>query len=100
MEEKEAKKRGGRKPMTDAEKAAAQKKREEEIKMAENLKPEVYLQFQGREAEIGALIEMAKADFKQAKKRTRITELKLYVKPEEGMVYYVANGQHEGKLSI
>ena len=100
MEEKEVKKRGGRKPMTEEEKKAAEKKREEEIKKAENLKPEVYVQYQGNETEVGALVESAKADFKQAKKRTRITELKLYFKPEEGAAYYVVNGQYEGKISL
>ena len=100
MAENETKKRGGRKPMTEAEKLAAAKKREEEISKAENLKPEVFVQYQGLETETGALVEAAKADFKQAKKRTRITDLKLYVKPEEGVAYYVVNGQHEGKISL
>ena len=47
---------------------------------------------------MAALVEAAKADFHKEKKRTLITALKLYVKPEEHMAYYVINGSHEGKI--
>lgn len=41
----------------------------------------------------------AKADFHKEKKRTRVTALKLYVKPEEHLAYYVINRNCEGKIS-
>ena len=72
-EELKEKKRPGRKPMTPEEKAAAAKARAE---------------------------EKAKADFHAAKKRTLVTGLKLYIKPEEHIAYYVINGEHEGKISF
>ena len=90
----------GRQPMTPEEKAAAAKARAEEKAKADNLKPEVIVQFQESEASISALIEVAKADFHQTKKRTLVTAMKLYVKPEEQMAYYVINGDHEGKVSF
>lgn len=98
MEEKKKAATGakpGRKPMTEKEKAAAAKKRAETKAKAQNLKPVVYVQYQDSEAEIGALLEAATADFKAKKKRTAITDLKLYIKPEERAAYYVVNGNED-----
>ena len=97
--EPEAKKKGGRKPMTAEEKASAAKARAESKAKADSLKPTVIMQFQGTEVEMDALVEAAKADFRQTKKRTPITDLKLYVKPEERMAYYVANEKHNGSVT-
>ncbi len=97
-EELKEKKRPGRKPMSPEEKAVAAKARAEEKERASNLKPELFVQFQGAEIDLNALVEAAKADFHAAKKRTLVTGLKLYVKPEECAAYYVINGKHEGKI--
>ena len=94
------KKKPGRQPMTSAEKAAKAKARAEEKAKANNLKPEVFVQFQEGETSIDALIEAAKADFHAAKKRTLITAMKLYVKPEEHAAYYVINESYEGKVPL
>ena len=83
----EVKKKAGRKPMTDAQKEAARKARAQEKAKAENLKPEFIVQYQGTDIDLSALAEAAKADFRQTKKRTLVTDLKLYVKPEEHTVY-------------
>ena len=93
------KKRGGRKPMTAEEKAAMAKARAESKAKADNLKPTVIVQFQGSEVELDTLVEAAKADFRQEKKRTPITDLKLYVKPEERTAYYVVNEKYNGSVS-
>ena len=92
------KRKPGRQPMTAEEKEAAAKVRAEEKEKAVNLKPEIVVQYQGGEVEMEALVEAAKADFHKEKKRTRVTALKLYVKPEEHMAYYVINGNCEGKI--
>lgn len=94
------KKRPGRRPMTPEEKAAAQKARAEEKAKADNLRPELVIQYQGDEVTLAALVEAAKADFHASKKRTLITGLKLYVKPEESMAYYVVNEQFQGKIPL
>ena len=65
---------------------------------ADNLKPGLVLQYQGGDVDLNALAEAAKADFRAAKKRTLITDLKLYIKPEEGVAYYVVNEIFEGKI--
>ena len=93
-------KKGGRKPMTEAEKKVAAKKRAEEIEAAKNLKPTVILQYQGRNLDIQQITENTKIAFKSVKKRTRITDLKVYVKPEENAAYYVVNGDFDGKIDL
>ena len=98
--EPEAKKKGGRKPMTAEEKASAAKARAESKAKADSLKPTVIMQFQGTEVEMDALVEAAKADFRQEKKRTPITDLKLYVKPEERVAYYVVNEKFNGSVAF
>ena len=45
-------------------------------------------------------MDAVKADFRSSKKRTLNTDLKLYVKPEDSMAYYVINGTFEGKISL
>ena len=97
-EETNIKRTPGRQPMIDEEKEAAVKVRAEEKERAENLKPEIVVQYQGGEINMAALVEAAKADFHKEKKRTLVTSLKLYVKPEEHMAYYVINGSYEGKV--
>ncbi len=97
-DEIEVKKKPGKPPMTPEEKEAAAKARAAEKEKAANLKPELLIQYQGAETDIAALVEAVKADFHQAKKRTLITALTLYIKPEEHMAYYVVNGSYEGKI--
>ena len=99
-EESKPRKKPGRQPMTPEEKAAAAKARAEEKAKADNLKPEIFVQFQENEVSIDALTEAVKADFHKTKKRTLVTAMKLYVKPEEHMAYYVVNESHEGKVSF
>lgn len=94
------KRRGGRKPFTPERKAASAKAHEETKKRANSMTPEVVIQYQDSEANVAALIEAAKADFRSVKKRTLITDMKLYVKPEERAVYYVANESFDGKISF
>ena len=93
-------KKPGRQPMTPEEKAAAAKVRAEEKAKADNLKPEVFVQFQESEISIDALAEAAKADFHKTKKRTLVKAMKLYIKPDERMAYYVINEGHEGKVTF
>ena len=74
--------------------------REEQKLLAENLKPEVYVQYEGAEIAVNDLVDAARAEFRKEKKRTRITGMKLYVKPEERTAYYVINEKSEGKVAF
>ena len=98
--EKKAKGRGGRKPMTPEEKAAAAEARAAEKAKADSMRPEIVLQYQGNNIAMDTLIEAAKSDFRTNKKRTLITGIKMYVKPEDHMAYYVINDKFEGKISF
>ena len=97
-EEPKVKKKPGRKPLTAEAKEAAAKVRAKLKENAAHLKPELIIQYQSSEVNTDTLIEAAKADFREKKKRTPITDLKLYVKPEERMAYYVINEDYEGKI--
>ena len=85
--------------MTVDEKAAASKARADVKAKADSLKPVVVVQFQGSDIDLSDLVEAAKADFRKEKKRTPITDLKLYVKPEYSTAYYVVNEKHKGSIS-
>jgi len=98
-EEVKPKRRGGRKPMTPEQKAEAARIREEKKQMADNLRPAVYVQFQETQADVNELVDRARAAFRAEKKRTRITDMKIYIKPEERAAYYVINEKSEGKIS-
>ena len=91
-------KKPGRKPMSAAEKAANAKLREEEKMKAAAMVPTLTLQYGGRDVDLKALEQAARDDFKANHKRTLLTELNLYLKPEENTLYYVANGSVEGKI--
>ena len=84
--------------MTDAEKAANAKARAEKKKKADAMTPTLTMQYGGRDIDVEALVQAAKDDFKANHKRTLLTELNLYLKPEESTLYYVANGSTEGKI--
>ncbi|MBQ9492988.1 MAG: hypothetical protein IJR54_04550 [Oscillibacter sp.] len=87
-----------RRKMTPEEKEEAARKRAERKAQADSMKPAVYVQYEGAEALIDDLIEAATADFRKEKKRAKIIEFKLYVKPEERAAYYVINGTYDGKV--
>ena len=61
--------------MTAEEREAATKLRTAEKERADNLKPELILEHQGADVEMAALVEAAKADFHNQKKRALVTDL-------------------------
>ena len=93
-------KRRGRKPMTEEEKEAAAKKRAEEKAKAESMVPTLILQYDGGEFDTAELTKAAMADFKANNKRTLLTELRVYLKPQDRAVYYVANDKITGKVKF
>ena len=94
-----------RKARTVAESAA--KKAEPVIEAAKNAGkqvsavfiPEVYVQHANRQYDCGALVERCKDDFKSKHPATIIRSCRLYIKPEDSMVYYVIN-DIEDKLAL
>lgn len=96
--EESTKPKASRKTMSPEEKEAAAKARALEKEKAQNMRPEIFVQYQGGEISMEALVEAAKENFHEGKKRTLITSLKVYVKPEERTAYYVVNETFEGKI--
>ena len=94
-----------RKAKTVAE--AAARKAEPVIEAAKNagkqvaavFVPEVYVQYASRQYDSAVLVERCKEDFKAKHPSTMIRSCRLYIKPEDGMVYYVIN-DIEDKLSL
>ena len=79
-------KKGGRKPKA-------------EVTAPEGKPQTIYVQYQDSEVDIDDLLEKARVAFKGDKKRApKITDLKLYIKPEERAAYYVINGKVDGKV--
>lgn len=94
-----------RKARTVAE--AAAKKAEPAIEAAKNagkqvaavFVPEVYVQHANRQFDAAQLVERCKDDFKAKHPSTLIRSCRLYIKPEDNMVYYVIN-DIEDKLGL
>lgn len=98
--ENTTKKRGGRKPWSPEQKAQAAEARAQKKTQAENLRPELVVQYQGTETDMAAMVEEAKADLRKTRKRVLVSNIKLYVKPEEKKVYYVINEKYEGSIPL
>ena len=62
--------------------------------------PVVYVQYQGEEEKIEDLVAAAKAAFAAEHARTKVADLKLYIKPEERAAYYVINEKFAGKIDF
>jgi len=74
-------------------KAPAKKKETVKKEPGEKMKVSTYIQYLGKEIEESELVEKVKENWiAQGNDEKNIKNLELYVKPEEGAVYYVVNG--------
>ena len=72
----------------------------EKISKARIPTPAILVQYSGKEIDTAALTEAAVAQFREMKKRGRILDIRLYVKPEENAAYYVINDVFTGKIDL
>ncbi len=81
---------------TAAKKTAAKKAERPEVK------PEVYIEYHGQQAQQTAVIERVKAAFVASGHRvSSIKSLNIYIKPEEFKAYYVINdGKYTGGVDL
>ena len=87
-------KRRGRKPGTKNGQGRTKKLREE-------VRPEVFIQYQGNEGIVAEAIEKAKAAFVADGHRiSTIKTLQVYLKPEEYAAYYVINKKFTGRVDL
>ena len=92
-EKVEAKKPGRRKAAPKAEGESAPAKRAPRAAA-----PAVYVEYGDSQREVAALVEAAKADYSMTNSEPA-KDIKLYIKPEDGLAYYVINGV-EGKVAL
>lgn len=69
-------------------------------KRAPAAKPEVFLQYAGKDINTEAIVAAAKAEFKAEKGRIGIKTCQVYLKPEDNAAYYVINGDFTGKIEL
>ena len=93
-------KRGRKKAVKTVEKAKTGVKRAADKAVRGETAPVVYVQYQGVEEKVEDLVAAAKAAFAVEHPRTRVADLKLYVKPEERAAYYVVNEKFAGRVDF
>lgn len=93
-------KRGRKKAVKTVEKAKTGVKRAADKAVRGETAPVVYVQYQGVEEKVEDLVAAAKAAFAAEHPRTRVADLKLYVKPEERAAYYVINEKFAGRIDF
>ena len=87
------------KPVKEKKPSRAAKKAAKAAK--EELKPEVYIQYQGNEAIVADVIEKAKNEFvADGHRASSIKSLQVYLKPEEFAAYYVINQKFAGRVDL
>lgn len=83
-----------------AKKAITETKKVVEEK-AEIRNTNVYIQYQGIEVSTDDLVDkVKKAYVADGHRKSSIKDVRVYIKPEEGCVYYVINGKSAGKVSL
>ena len=72
----------------------------EEVKKTTRKKmvPSLVVQWDANEVSVDAILEKAKAEYK-AEHKNAITSCNIYIKPQEGMAYYVINDV-DGKFAL
>ena len=99
VEEKAAETKETAKPAREKKPSRAAKKAAKAAK--EELKPEVFIQYQGNEAIVADVIEKAKNEFvADGHRASSIKSLQVYLKPEEFAAYYVINQKFAGRVDL
>lgn len=74
-----------------AAKTATDKAKTATKKVASALTPDVFVEFGGAKYECSKLADRCKEDYKAKHPGERIRSCRVYIKPEDGMAYYVIN---------
>lgn len=86
-------------PTAAEEKAAAKKTAKTTARRVRPpLTPEVYVESGTQQYNVTDIVERAKADYR-ATHKVGVQSCRIYIKPEEGVAYYVVN-KVEGKLPL
>ncbi len=88
---------GAKAAVKTAAKRASAKAAEKKADMV----PEVFVQFEGREATVDSVIAKATESYVADGHRvSSIKSLQVYLKPEEAAAYYVINSKYAGKVDL
>ena len=79
-------------PVLEAAKSAGKQ-------LSEGFVPEFFVQYSNRQFQCSQLLERCKEDFREKYNPVKIRSCKLYIKPEDDMVYYVIN-DIEDKIAL
>ena len=93
-------KKGRKKAAKTVAKAKSGVKRAADKAVKGESAPVVYVQYQGAEEKVEDLVAAAKAAFAAEHSRTKVVDLKLYIKPEERAAYYVVNEKFAGRVDF
>ncbi len=89
---------------TTAKKATATKasttKKTATKKPAKEPKVKAVFQYQDLEFTEASCVKKAQTGFKKANKGVDLKDISIYIKPEEGKIYYVANGDINGSVDL
>lgn len=98
---KPAEKKAEKEETKAAKKPAAKKTAAKKSEKPE-LKPQVYIEYQGRQAADASVVDRVKAAFVASGHRvSSIKSLQIYIKPEEFKAYYVINdGKYTGDVDL
>ena len=91
--------KAAKKVVKKAEDAVATVAKKATKAVVKEAKAEVVLQFAGNEIKMVDVLDAAKKDF-AANNKVALKTITLYVKPEDGAAYYVANGDITGKVNL
>jgi len=91
--------KAAKKAVKKAEATVAEVAKKATKAVAKEAKAEVILQYAGCEFKIADALDAAKKDF-AANNKDALKTITLYVKPEDGAAYYVANGDITGKVNL
>ncbi len=101
VNEQAAEKKGAAKSTTEKKKPGRPAGKTTAKETKGELKPELFLQFQNKEAVMEEAIQAAKDQYVAAGHRvSSIKSLQVYFKPEENAAYYVINQKFAGKVKL
>lgn len=64
------------------------------------VRPEIVVQYQDKEFQQKEMVKAVKQAWKNEGRMERIKSMTIYIKPEDGMLYYVINKTETGSIAI
>lgn len=81
-----------------AKKAAAKTETAKKAVAKKEVKTETFIQYNDEQTDMDAVLKRVEADLKAQKVAAK--DIKLYIKPQDGACYYVADGKVAGRVDL